>query len=137
MVFYHEWSTPLLDPTPRPQGALASFEEIPSLPGRPEPVLGAAEAFHMASEYRDVLYRPLVLILWTAAARPKTPLSIAFNLLRSAGLESVLAVSKAKLPGWAGQVGVEEDGVLLYRPQMNVGRMLAKMLETGARGRRG
>ncbi|GBF09813.1 hypothetical protein apy_15380, partial [Aeropyrum pernix] len=114
VVFYHEWSTPLLDPTPRARGALASFQEIPSLPGRPEPVLGVAEAFHMAEDYRAALYNPLVLILWTAVARPRTPLTMGFNLLRGAGLEYVLAVSKAKLPGWAGQVGVEEDGAVLY-----------------------
>ncbi len=128
VVFYHEWASPLLDPTPMAAAALESYAAIPRMLGRPEPVLGIAEAWEMVEDYSGVLENPVVILAWTAVARPRTPLDVGLSFLRRAGIEHHVLVSKGSLPGWARHAGVDEAQVTLYRPQTNPARLLARLL---------
>lgn len=126
-MFYHEWAAPLLDPAPGGRGALDSYLSLPKLQGRPEPILGIAEAWDMIEDFRDSMENPKVVIIWTAVAKPRTPVNVGLNLLEKSGIDYTLMVSKSSLPGWARHAGIGEDKVLLYRPHTNVSKLVSRI----------
>lgn len=108
LVLYHEWSLPLLDPTPDPAAPASVYSEVEPMPGRPEPCLGLREAYSLVADYGRELGEPRVLLLWSAAARPKLRLDLCLKLLESMRVPVGLVVLRPSLPGWARYVGVPE-----------------------------
>jgi hypothetical protein len=108
LILYHEWSTPLVEPTPSLSAPAEAYSQVTPLPGRPEPSLGLREAYHMILDYWGDLARPKVLLLWSAAARPRIRLELGLRLLESVGVGVDVVVLRPSLPGWARYVGVPE-----------------------------
>ena len=127
LILYHEWSLPLLDPTPDLSAPARAYEKVQPLPGRPEPVLGLREAYYTLLDYDGELVNPRVLLLWSAVARPRIRLDVGLNLLESLGVKVSLVVMRPSLPGWARYVGVPER-YYTYRSTTSPLKLLHKVL---------
>ena len=127
LILYHEWSLPLLDPTPDLSAPARVYEKVQPLPGRPEPVLGLREAYYTLLDYQSEFVNPRVLLLWSAVARPRIKLDLGFNLLETLGVKVSLVVMRPSLPGWARYVGVPERHYT-YRSTTSPLKLLHKIL---------
>lgn len=134
LVVYSRRPLPLVDlaGSSSSSGISEAYNYCPILDGRPEPLTGIMEAYEMIQDYKPTLpITSTIVLLWSAAARPRVPLKEALEAMENHGIPVKIIVLKPSPPKWLPRLlgpSYEPDKLRFVRKTTNIQKLASAIL---------
>ncbi|MEB3779591.1 MAG: hypothetical protein GSR85_05095 [Desulfurococcales archaeon] len=110
-----------------------AYSESPIIPGRPEPGLGLKEAYYMIMDSTEGVNSSIkdykVILVWSMASRPKTPIDLFISLLDNMDIEVKIVALRPSIPKWFHSYSsYPENRIFKVRKNTNIARLASELL---------